>query len=113
MDHEKRIQYTRISLGLCGIGVSNATAEIVCRVNDAILEMEGDFDLATAARIQTEVEEKYASKFRSAISVEGLEKFYDDTVDQLHTRNEEDPLTIDMVLNALRNLIETNKEIPI
>jgi hypothetical protein len=113
MDHEKRVQYTRLSLGLCGIGVSNATAEIVFRVNDAILEMEGDFDLITAAKIQTEVEEKYARKFIPSITIDGLEKFYDDTVNQLHTRNEEDPLTIEMVLNALKNLIETNREIPI
>jgi hypothetical protein len=113
MDLEERVQYTRLAMGLCGIGVSNATAEIFCLVNDAVQEMKGYFDLKTAAEIQVGVEQKYANKFVSGITVGDLEKFYDDTVDQLHTRNEEDPLTPNMILNALKNLIETNKEIPI
>lgn len=107
------IQYMRIALGMCGIGVSNCTTEMILRVFDATKKMKGDFDLMTAAKIQVEVEEKYASKFVPSITIDGLDKFYNETVDQLHTRNDDDPLTTEMVLNALRNLIENHRDIPI
>ena len=113
MEEDKDIQYMRVALGMCGVGVSNCTAEIILRVFEATKKMGGDFDLMTAAKIQTETEEKYAQKFTASITVKGLEEFYDDTVDQLHTRSEDDPLTVKMMMDALKNLIEHHKDIPI
>ena len=113
MEEDKQIQHMRIALGMCGIGVSNCTAEIILKVFEATNRMGGDFDLMTAAKIQVETEEKYAQKFTPSISVEGLDRFYDDTVNQLHSRSEEDPLTVDMILNALKHLIEEHRDIPI
>lgn len=113
MEEDKDIQYMRISLGMCGVGVSNCTAEIILKVFEVTKKMGGDFDLETAAKIQTEIEEKYTRKFTSSITVKGLEEFYDDTVDQFHTRSEDDPLTVNMIMDALKNLIEQHKDIPI
>jgi hypothetical protein len=113
MEEDKDIQYMRVALGMCGVGVSNCTAEIILRVFEATKKMGGDFDLMTAAKIQTETEEKYTQKFTASITVKGLEEFYDDTVDQLHTRSEDDPLTVTMMMDALKNLIEHHKDIPI
>ncbi len=113
MKEDKEVQHMRIALGMCGIGVSNCTAEIILRTFDATNKMGGDFDLMTAAKIQTEVEEKHALKFTPGITVKGLEDFYNDTVNQLHSRDENDPLTVDMVVKALSNLIETHRDIPI
>jgi hypothetical protein len=115
MEEDKRndVQHMRIALGMCGIGVSNCTAEIILRTFEATDRMGGDFDLMTAAKIQTEVEEKYAQKFTPGITINGLEEFYNDTVNQIHSRGEEDPLTVDMIIKALSNLIETHRDIPI
>jgi hypothetical protein len=113
MEEDKDIQYMRVALGMCGVGVSNCTAEIILRVFEATKKMGGDFDLMTAAKIQTETEEKYIQKFTASITVKGLEEFYDDTVEQLHTRSEDDPLTVTMMMDALKNLIEHHKDIPI
>lgn len=113
MIREEDVQYMRLALGMCGIGVSNCTTEMILRVFAATKKMKGDFDLMTAAKIQVETEEKYASKFIPSITIEGMDKFYDDTIDQLHTRSAEDPLTVDMILNALKNLIENHRDIPI
>ncbi len=112
MTEDKDVQYMRTALGMCGVGVSDCTSEIILRVFDSIKEMGGDFDLMTAAKIQAEVEEKY-NKIIPCVSISGLEKFYDDTVDQLHTRGDENPLTPDMIVAALKELIETHKDIPI
>ena len=113
MEEDKEVQHMRIALGMCGIGVSNCTAEIILRTFDATSRMGGNFDLMTAAKIQTEVEEKHALKFKPGISINGLEEFYNDTVNQLHSRGEDDPLTVDMIIKALNNLIETHRDIPI
>lgn len=113
MKEDKQVQYMRVALGMCGIGVSNCTAEIILKVFEATNRMGGDFDLETASKIQVETEEKYAQRFIPSITVEGLDRFYDDTIDQLHTRNPEDPLTVEMVLNALKHLIEEHRDIPI
>lgn len=110
---DKDVQYMRVALGMCGVGVTNCTAEIILKVFEASKRMGGDFDLKTAAKIQTEVEEKHTRKFVPHITIDGLEKFYDDTVEQLHTRSEDDPLTPNMFLDALKNLIEHHRDIPI
>lgn len=112
-EEDKEVQYMRISLGMCGIGVSNCTAEIILKVFEASKRMGGDFDLMTAAKIQTETEEKYVTRIVPSITIDGLEKFYDDSVDQLHTRDEKDPLTVNMILEALKHLIENHRDIPI
>lgn len=112
MEEDKDIQFMRVSLGMCGVGVSNCTAETILKVFKATKKMGGDFDLKTAAKIQTEVEEKHARKYVPHVTIGGLEKFYDDTVEQLHTRPENDPLTVNMFLDAFKNLIEHHKEIP-
>jgi len=106
MDLEKRVQYMRISLGLCGIGVSNSTAEIICRVSDSVAEMGGEFDLKTAVKIQVEVEQKY-SAMNPAISVEELEKLYQSVL------GDREKVTTDELLDSLKRIIETNREIPI
>lgn len=43
------------------------------------------------------------------IRLKELEDFWDDTIDNLHTRPEEDPLTLEMLLKALRRFIDSKK----
>jgi hypothetical protein len=102
-----------IALGMCGITVSNYDAEIILKVWDSINKMGGDFDLMTAAKIRVEAEEKYKAKSTSSITIDRLEKFYNETVDQYHTRPETDQLTTNMILDALKKLIEHHREIHI
>lgn len=113
MEEDKQVRYMAVGLGMCGITVSNYEAEIIMKATDAINKMGGDFDLMTVAKIRTETEEKYKPKSAPSFTIEELKDFYDDTVDQFHTRNEDDPLTINMILDALKNLIEQNRSIQI
>lgn len=113
MEEDKQVRYMAVGLGMCGITVSNYEAEIIMKATDAINKMGGDFDLMTVAKIRTETEEKYKPKSAPSITIEELKDFYDDTVDQFHTRNEDDPLTINMILDALKTLIEQNRSIQI
>jgi hypothetical protein len=113
MEEDNKVRYMAVGLGMCGITVSNYEAEIIMKATEAINKMGGDFDLMTVAKIRTETEEKYKPKSVPSITIDGLEKFYDDTVDQLHTRGDKDPLTINMILDALKNLIEQNRSIQI
>lgn len=43
-------------------------------------------------------------------SLEELEKFIDDAVDQYHTRPDNDPLTVDMMIRALRKFIDSKTQ---
>lgn len=110
---DNQVRYMAVGLGMCGITVSNYEAEIIWKATDAINKMGGDFDLMTVAKIRAETEEKYKPKSTPGITIKDLEDFYDDAVDQFHTRNEDDPLTINMILDALKRLIEQHRNIPI
>lgn len=113
MEEDKHVRYMAVGLGMCGITVSNYEAEIIMKATDAINKMGGDFDLMTVAKIRTETEEKYKPKSVPSITIDELEKFFDDTVDQFHTRSETDPLSVNMILDALKTLIEKNRSIQI
>jgi hypothetical protein len=113
MEEDKQVRYMAVGLGMCGITVSNYEAEIIMKATDAINKMGGDFDLMTVAKIRTETEEKYKPKSVPSITIDELEKFFDDSVDQFHTRSETDPLSVNMILDALKTLIEKNRSIPI
>ena len=104
-------QYMRMGLGMCGIGVSDITAEIIIRTYEEIQRMKGDFSLEDAARIETEVIKKY-EEHNKFLSLKAIEDFYDDTIEQIHTRPEEDPVTPEMIAKAFKKLIETHKEDP-
>lgn len=106
-----KVEYMRMALGICGLGVSDMTAEIIVRVYQGIEKMGGEFSLMDAAKIEAEVQEKYYSQ-QKLIPIKKLEDLYDDTVDQLHTRPEEDPLTPEMIIDAMAKVIETHKEDP-
>jgi hypothetical protein len=43
------------------------------------------------------------------ITIGELEEFWDDTVDQLHTRPDDDPLTLSMLMRALKRFIDSKK----
>jgi len=113
MEEDKHVRYMAVGLGMCGITVSNYEAEIIMKATDAINKMGGDFDLMTVAKIRTETEEKYKPKSVPSITIDELEKFFDDSVDQFHTRSETDPLSVNMILDALKTLIEKNRNIQI
>lgn len=100
-----------MGLGMCGIGVSDITSEIIIRIYEEIQRLKGDFSLEDAARIETEVIKKYKEK-NNFLLLKLIEDFYDDTIGQIHTRPEEDPVTPDMIAKALKKLIETHKEDP-
>jgi hypothetical protein len=106
-----KTQYMRMGLGMCGIAVSDITAEIIIRVYEELQKMGGDFSLRDASRIESEVTQKYEES-NNFLSIKAIEDFYDDTINQIHTRSEEDPVTPDMIVKALKNLIETHKEDP-
>ncbi len=62
MELDKRIEYTRIALGICSIAIDNKTAELLVRVNDLIIEKEGSTDLHSICNVLSKVEEKYKPK---------------------------------------------------
>ena len=106
IDEDKRVQYMRISLGMSGVGVGDMTAEIILRVFEAVEKAGGNFDLETSTRIQVEVEEKYAARAKPVISIAELEKYC------VESEKNKD-LDVEGILNGLKEIIETNREIPI
>ena len=44
------------------------------------------------------------------ITIGELEDFWNETVDQLHTRPDEDPLTVEMIIKALKGFIDLKKK---
>ena len=113
MEEDNKVRYLAIALGMCGLTVSNYGAEIILKAIDAIDKMGGDFDLKTAAKIQVEAEEKYKTKSKPSIVRDGLEEFYNEALGQSLARPETDPLTANMILDGLKNLIEQHRGIPI
>ena len=44
------------------------------------------------------------------INIRELEDFWNETVDQFHTRPDEDPLTVEMIIKALKGFIDLKKK---
>jgi hypothetical protein len=55
----KEIEYLRIALGLCGIGIGSQTACLINEVYKEVQRLGGGFSIRDAARIQYEVEQRY------------------------------------------------------
>jgi len=49
-----------VGLNMVGLNVNIPACELILRAQESIKQMNGKFDLMTAAKIQVEVEEKYA-----------------------------------------------------
>lgn len=51
-----------VALGMSRIAVDNMTAEIIFETYKKVLELGGEFSLSDAAKITTQVEEKYKKR---------------------------------------------------
>lgn len=96
-----KVALMRIALGMCGLGVSDSTAEIIVRVQEELEKKGGDFSLSDAVSIECEVMQKYNGSF---ISVESIKKIYDKI-----SKKPED-YTTEEILGSLKILIETEME---
>lgn len=109
---EKEINYFRTALAMCGLGVSNQSAELILRCFHESKRMGGSFDLKTACEIQVEVDEKYKGvKPPPHITIEDMDKFYDKAVEIFHEKKAEDELSTKTILYELKTLIEEKKNI--
>lgn len=59
---QEKVDYMRIGLGLAGIGVADATAEVIVKMYEGILQKGGKFNLHDAVKIEVEVKGKYTKK---------------------------------------------------
>lgn len=59
---EEKVNYMRIALALCNIGVNDAAAEVMVKVYEGIKFKGGSFSVQDAAEIEAEVKEKYERK---------------------------------------------------
>ena len=50
------------------------------------------------------------NKDNKDFTIEELEWFLNDTIDQFHTRPDEDPLTVEMIIKALKGFIDLKKK---
>lgn len=91
-----KISATRIGLGMCGLGVSDSTAEIIVRVQESLEKMGGSFSLSDAIEIESEVMKKHSTKL-----IEG------NSIQEIIDRFSKDPekSQISEVLDSLRNLL--------
>lgn len=62
-DREELVEYVRMALVMCEIGVTYTTAELIIKVVDRVREKEGRFDVKDAAVILTEHELKWSGYF--------------------------------------------------
>lgn len=56
---EKKTQYTRLGLGMSGICVNNATAELIWRVFKRMDEKKGQFSLSDGVELEFFIANKY------------------------------------------------------
>jgi hypothetical protein len=59
MTKKDEYNYMHIALALCGIPVTNKTAELVCKIHVGVQAKKGNFSIADAVRIQYEVEKSH------------------------------------------------------
>lgn len=59
MATKKEVNELRICVGMTGLPLSNFVAELILETQKKMNEMGGDFDLHTACKIHSKVEEKY------------------------------------------------------
>jgi hypothetical protein len=59
MTEKQRTEYTRIGLALCKIGINNATAELIWRMQDLLASKGGKVTLMDTSRIESIVNKKY------------------------------------------------------
>ena len=103
MEVGNKTQHMRIGLGMCGIGVTDSTAEIIWRFFDAMEKMGGDFDLKTSSMIEAEVIEKYSKLDEPKISVKDLSEF-------LSSLEKKEDLSLNLAFSEIEKLIEDKKQ---
>jgi hypothetical protein len=100
MDIDGKVNYLRIAFGMSGLGVSLTTTEIIFRTFQALEKMGGEFSLMDAAKIEVEVEKKYAEKYQASITINQLEDAYKEV------QSSKDP---EKILESIKSLIDTIK----
>lgn len=66
MNHEEKVKYMRLALGMQGIGVNEEMSDRLVTTFEAIQKKGGDFSVSDAVDIEFSVGEKYADKRISA-----------------------------------------------
>jgi len=59
MSEEEKIKYLIIALNLQGISVSERIADQLIQTYEKLVELEGNFSLRDAAKIEAAIQEKY------------------------------------------------------
>lgn len=62
MTEQEKIQYFKMALGICNIGVSPATAELILLIYEELKLKEGEFTMKDATIIQANVTAKYEAE---------------------------------------------------
>lgn len=62
IDEAMKTQFTRIGLGLSGIAVNDATAELVWRTLKRIEEKKGEFSVHDGVELEHFIKRKYGKK---------------------------------------------------
>jgi hypothetical protein len=62
IDCHEKTQFTRIGLGLAGIAVNDATAELVWRTLKRIDEKKGQFSVTDGVELEFFIKKKYGKK---------------------------------------------------
>ena len=67
MNDEKKTEYTRLALALCGLGLNEKASELVWRVIERLNEKGDQFSLKDAVEIELKVNGKVKQKKVTAV----------------------------------------------
>lgn len=59
MTHEEKINYLKISAGICNFGFTPLQLDLLVSLFELIKEKEGETDVKSICKIQAEVEERH------------------------------------------------------
>lgn len=67
MTHEEKINYLRISAGICGFSIQNEHLDLLISLYELILEKKGDGRIDDIVEVELEVKERANAKKRSEL----------------------------------------------
>lgn len=73
-DRKKEIEYLRMALNLCEIGVDYTHADLIIRVTKALKKMKGDFSLEDGVKVHHKWKEEWEKYFDEESEKEVHEK---------------------------------------
>ena len=58
MTHDEKINYMKLACGLCRFAISTSDMDLLVSMYEGIVEKQGQFTLADAAGVETQVKER-------------------------------------------------------